>query len=235
MVILHLKWEAKNKLINWNCKQRLSETLMTLFFLSLFKAPSFLNGSSLCLYQKIEWSIVCLVNEPVFSFRIHNLGVGLSGYKWLIHHLLDVWCWESHLTSLYHHLPKLYCDHTISINKWNNAWAVPDEWWTLFLFIMSKYSVFSYPPTMWSSGLLTSMDSLLFSLSCSHCFSTLCLHACFIRSRHPCCPFPLKYSYYFGGFILTFCLLTLSLIFSVKPDLLWLFFLLVTNFGNIHQ
>lgn len=90
--------------------------------------------------------IVCLVNEPVFCFRIHNIGVGLSGYKWLIHHLLDVWCWESHLTSLYHHLPKLYCDHTISINKWNNAWAVPDEWWTLFLFIMSKYSVFPPPP-----------------------------------------------------------------------------------------
>lgn len=188
--------------------------------------------------------MVCLENQQVFSFWIQNLGVSMSGYKSLTHHLLDMW------HSLYHHSPKMHWDHSTSISKWNGTWSaftpVPDGWWALLN--VNSHHPFYYiltfgilPP--WRCGIFGFSDfdrQPLFSRSCSHCFGT------FLPSRmsplpclgsqspdfHAACPSEvllLLFWWFPCNFLLT---RFPSLIFSVRSILLGLFFLLVTNFGN---
>lgn len=73
--------------------------------------------AALCVCIRKYGEPYVLSKYQVFSYIICSSWVSLSGYKSLSRHYLDVWCWASPLTSLYHHLPQVYCDHIVSINS----------------------------------------------------------------------------------------------------------------------
>lgn len=159
-----------------------------------------------------------------------------SGYKFLTHRLLDMWCWAVSLVSLYPHLPNLHCDHTISINKWNSARSVPDGWWTLIninhrhfpLCHVQVFCGFLFPGhhvVIMFAGFQGQPPSLSFLFSLLCCTGAWCL---FHQVQTSTLPFSSGGLLFLPWWLHLNFLFThsLSLIIRVKPVLLWLLFLL---------